>query len=291
MQAKYKPYFILFTGVLCVSLAAPFIRLTTAPSVITAFYRLLITFLLLAPLSCAKEFQDFKRLQFSHVLLSILSGLALAAHFVFWISSVHYTSVASSTVLVNIHPLIVVLFSYILWREIPHLQAWAGVVLALCGVLLLGWHDLQVGEEKVLGDVLALAGAAAVAIYYLLGRSLRQDLSLGVYTSLVYGASTISLLMYVLLRGYPLYPYSRLDWLAFAGLALVSTILGHTSLNWSLKYLPATTVSTSVLGEPALASLIAWVFLAEPLSTRHIIAVLSILTGLAWFIYQQKSDK
>ncbi len=291
MQHRVLPYLVLFLGVLSVSFSAPLIRLSHAPSPIIAFYRLFITCSILAPLTLWREKDAFQTISKKDLKLALLSGLALAAHFIFWISSVHHTSVASATVLVNTNPIIVVILSYFLWRETPHALTWPGALTVLAGIAMLSRHDLSIDATHLLGDILALAGALSVAVYFLLGRVLRQQLSLGLYTTIVYGSATFFLFIYSLLMNYPFYPYSKIDWFTFAGLAIISTIGGHTSLNWCLKYLPASTVSIGVLGEPAIASVLAWVFLSEPLSLQQMLAGTCILTGIGWFIYWQTKPR
>lgn len=288
MPKRLWYYLILFLGVICVSFSAPLTRLTEAPPSIIAFYRLLITFSLLAPVSFIRKKEEFKKCTAYQMFLAFLAGIALSTHFIFWITSVHYTTVASSTVLVNTHPLLVVLFSYLLWREVPSHYSFIGLFLAIPGIVMLGSYDLNLGGREFAGDMLALAGAAAIAFYYLLGRILRQAMSLGVYTTLVYGTGSFLLALYSLFRGCSFFGYSSQDWLAFVALALFSTLLGHTSLNWSLKFFPASTVSISVLCEPAFASIMAWAFLFEPLSFKQITASLLALSGVAWFIFSQK---
>ena len=112
---KVNPYAVLVVAVVGVSLSAIFVRFTQAPSVVTAFYRLLFTFLLSLPLATTTKKYQW-RLRFKQLALIFASALFLALHFVTWFSSLRYTSVASSTVLVNTQPFFVIVFGFIIWR-------------------------------------------------------------------------------------------------------------------------------------------------------------------------------
>lgn len=290
-KSNALPYFVLASGVLFVSFSAPLIRLTSAPPAITAFYRLLFTLLILLPFNLFKNNICLTAINSKHLYLSLLSGFALAIHFISWITSVNLTSIASSTVIVNTQPLLVVILAYIIWKEYPHPYSWPGGIAAILGTIFLSYHDFLLNPSNVWGDLLAFLGAIAIAVYYILGKYLRQYLTLAQYTTIVYLSCTLVLLLFNLGQHNSFYPYTPMDWLVFLSLAFFSTVLGHTVINWTLKYLPATTISISILGEPAYASIIAWAFLSEPLDERQISFVILIITGLAWFLFWQKQSE
>jgi drug/metabolite transporter (DMT)-like permease len=278
-----NPYLALFIGVLGVSSSAILVKLTSAPPVVIAFYRMLFTFLMLLPFVLRKNSGDFRRFNKSQYLFAFISGLFLSFHFLSWFTALQYTSVASATVLVDTHPIFVLFLSYILWREVFPLKAYFGVLLALIGTIILSWGDLQLGVENLKGDLLALIGAFAVAGYYLCGRYLRKTMDVLPYTALVYGFSAILLFIAVILMGVPLSGYSLKDFLVFLSLAFFCTIMGHTILNWSLKFLPTASVSVSVLGEPVIASIMAFFIFSESLTLRQFLGCIIILSGILYF--------
>ena len=190
------------------------------------------------------------------------AGVMLALHFWSWNASVSLTTIAASAVLVNLHPIIVAVISSLWLHERPTRRQWMGIAVAMIGALVVGAADIgalraSASGRALLGDGLALVGAFTVALYYLIGRRLRQTLDLWPYVGLVYGACLATLLIVAFLADAPLAPQPRRELMIFAALALGPMLLGHTGMNWALRYLPAYVVTLTVLGEPVGATLLA----------------------------------
>jgi len=278
-----NPYVAILFGVLAVSFSALFVRLATAPPLIIATYRLLFTFLLMAPVTLARFRPDLATMSRREVCLSALSGLCLALHLVTWFISLNYTTIASSVVLVTTQPVFVVVGSYIFFREkVPRLALFGGA-LALVGSFVIGAGDFQLGMRAFFGDLLALLAAVFVSGYMLIGRKLRGGINLSAYTFVVYGSSALALVATSLLSRTPFGPYPVTDWLLFLALAVVCTIIGHTTFNWVIRYVPASTVAVSILGEPLGAIVWASVFLREYPTGRQLLGAGIIFAGLYLF--------
>ncbi|HEX3031412.1 MAG TPA: DMT family transporter [Bacillota bacterium] len=278
-----NPYLAILVGVLAVSFSSLFVKLSSAPAIVIATYRLLFTFLILAPYTAAVKREDLRALTLKDTLLAAVSGCFLAMHFVTWFLSLQYTSVASSVVLVTTQPIFVVIGSYLCFRESVPLKSMVGGVIALAGSFYIGATDFQLGSQALWGDFLALAAAILVSGYLLIGRRLRSRISLPAYTFVLYGASSLTLVLATWGAGLDFYPYSTRDWLLFLALAIVCTIMGHTVFNWALRYVQASVVAVSVLGEPIGAIVWALLFLSEAPSLRQLIGGAIILTGLLIF--------
>ncbi|UCB43062.1 MAG: DMT family transporter [Dehalococcoidales bacterium] len=279
-----RQYSVLALGVISVSFAAIFIRLADVdagtPSLVIAAYRLCIASLILAPAALMRSRQELRRLARKDILLAVASGAFLALHFALWIASLSYTSVATSVVLVTITPIFVAVASYLLFRERLTWQVIAGIVVCLTGAVLIGYGNWQLGSEQLLGGVLALLGALAVAGYLLIGRRLRQEVSLLSYSFVVYSSAAVILLVAALVRGYPLFDYSGETYLWMVMLALVPQLLGHMSLVWALRFVSATLVTIAVLGEPVGATALAFVILDEAPTWSEIVGGVLILAGI-----------
>jgi len=278
-----NPYLAVLVGVFAVSFSALFVRLSTAPAMIIATYRLLFTFLLLAPFSLLKHSQELRTLPWRQRGLAALSGACLALHLLTWFISLRYTSVASSVVLVTTQPVFVVIGSWLFFRERISRVAMFGGCLALCGSFIIGASDFQLDMRAFWGDLLALAAALFVSGYLLIGRRLRGGVSLPAYTFYTYGSSALLLTLSSLATATPFAPYPATDWLLFLALAVVCTILGHTVFNWVLRYVQASVVSVSVLGEPLGAIVWASIFLREYPTLRQLIGAGFIFSGLFVF--------
>ncbi|MHC1784547.1 MAG: DMT family transporter [Anaerolineaceae bacterium] len=293
-----SPYVGLFVAIVAVSTAALFIRLaqTGAPSLVVALLRLGFSALILAPLALFTRRDEIRRLQKTQIILLAASGALLALHFWAWITSLEMTSVTSSVVLVTTSPLWTALLSPIFLKEKITRSQVIGLGLAMLGGITVGVSkscaisggtitcspltDLMAGGNPQLGNLLALAGAVFVAGYFMIGRKLRKDLSLITYTFLVYGSAAVLLLIAALVMGFPIlnYPAGIYGWGLL--LALIPQIIGHSSLNWSLKYLPASYVSIAVLGEPVGSSILAMIFLREAPTALEIAGGVLILAGI-----------
>lgn len=269
---------VLVGGVAAISTSAVLIRLAEAPPFVIAFYRMLFAALFFLPLAL-REGRGL-RLEKQQLRLALGAGVMLAMHFALWMTSLEHTSVASSVVLVTTQPLWVFLLSVLFLAEKPTPRMWLGLVVALAGSVLVTFTEGAGGESRLYGNLLALGGAVAMACYFLLGRRLRPQLPLALYSLLVYGGAALVLGFLILLRGLPLRGFNSFTWLMFVALALVPTVLGHNSLNWALKYLPATMVSVTILGEPLGASIMAVFVLREVPSLLEAFGSLITLLGI-----------
>ncbi len=275
-----RKYAVLALGVISVSFAAIFIRLAEAPPLVIAAYRLCLASLVVAPTAWIRSRQELRGLSRQDVLLAMLSGAFLALHFGLWIASLSYTSVASSVVLVTANPIFVAIASYLLFRERLGRQGILGIVVCLVGAVLIGYGNWRLGPQPLLGGVLALLGALAVAGYLLIGRRLRQNIGILSYTALTYSSAAVLLLVAALAFGHSLFGYSSTTYLMLVLLAVVPQLIGHTSLNWSLRFVSATLVTIAVLGEPVLATALAFAILDEVPTLTEIIGGILIMSGI-----------
>lgn len=270
----------LVVGVLSASFAAIFIRLADAPPLVIAAYRLSLASLILAPVVLMRCRQDLARLTTRRLALMVASGVFLALHFALWISSLSYTTVASSVVLVTMNPVFVAVASYLLFREPVGRRVFLGVGICLGGALLIGYGDRALGEGTVLGNVLAFLGALAIAGYFLIGRAVRRGLGVLGYAFVVYVSAAIFLVVAVLVWGYPMVGYSRETYVMCLLLALVPQLLGHMSLNWALRFVPATMITVAILGEPVAATGWARLILGEVPTVSQVVGGVLILGGV-----------
>ncbi|GAB4566477.1 MAG: DMT family transporter [Anaerolineales bacterium] len=287
----------LVIATLAVSTASIFIRFAQAggaPSLVIAALRITFATLMIAPVALTRHLDEIKRFTRTEFLLGVFSGIFLAAHFAAWITSLEYTSVASSVVFVATGPLWVALLSPILLKEHLSRTAIIGLILAVIGGAIIGLADACVLENGLvcpaLGDILqgravwgnflALAGAWAVTGYLIIGRKLRAGTSLVPYIFLVYGMAAITLVIIMFVSGSTPFGYkpSTYGWVFL--LAAIPQLIGHTTYNWTLKYLTATMVAVTVLGEPIGSATLAYFFLNETPSLATIAGGVLILAGI-----------
>ncbi len=282
--ARWSANMALITGILAVSSGSIFSRFAQAdaPSVVVAAFRLSLAALLLQPIAWLSYRREIRELQLREWGWLVASGIFLAIHFATWITSLEYTSVASSVALVSTSPIWVALIAWIAWRESLSPSLLIGLALALCGSLLISFAETQtaISTRPLLGNALALSGALAVSAYWLIGRRMRRRLSLIPYITLVYSSAALVLLVAAVLLGQPLSGFKSSTYGWFLLLALLPQLLGHSSFNWALSQLPASYVAVATLGEPIGAALLALFLLGEIPSPLKILAAVLILFGI-----------
>lgn len=234
-----------------------------------AFYRMAIASVLLLPSTLAFKRKELASLARADIGLLMLGGLCLAIHFGAWISSLKYIPIATSVVLVNSHPLFVVIASYFFLGEQPTRRSLIGTGVGLAGMIVIGHDALSDIQLAVKGDGLALLGALAVVGYFIVGRKARARVSLLGYVTPLYAVCSLLLLLCALIAGNRLGPYRASVWTYLLALAVVPTIFGHTVFNWAIKHVRPTAISLAFLGEPVAASALAFFFFGQtpPLAT------------------------
>lgn len=274
---------VLLAGVLAISTAAVLIRRCEAPSLAVAAWRMGLAAAALLPIELLRS---RKAPPPQDLGWCALSGLFLALHFAAWISSLSYTSVASSVVLVTTNPLFVGLFSHWVMGDRLRRSAQVGMAVAMAGAALIGWGDFAGGANPLLGDALALLGAVAASAYLLAGRHVRPRLGTRTYAAWVYGWAAAFLLAAAFVTGTPMAGYSADTYLYLGLLALVPQLIGHTILNWALAHLPAPTVAVVILGEPVGATLLAVIALGEAPAAAALAGGLLVLTGITLTLHR-----
>jgi drug/metabolite transporter (DMT)-like permease len=269
-----SPLVVLILAVLATTYAGPIVRLAAAPALAIAFWRLTLVLPVTGGLAVweeqgarsrehgASDRSVLLRAPFS-VPLMVLSGLLLAAHFWTWIASLRFTTVASSVVLVSLKPIFVWALAAVWLHEHPSRREGWGIGVAVLGAILIGIGDARLSLGALGGDLLALAGALTAAGYYVIGRRVRATVGVWTYATVVYAVAALALAVVGLARGVPLTGFAGRDWLVFGGLAAGPMLLGHTGMNYALKFYRATTVNVAALGEPVGAGVIAWLGLHE----------------------------
>ncbi|UCH59088.1 MAG: DMT family transporter [Anaerolineales bacterium] len=296
-RPPFSPVLVIFLGILAVSTASILIRYAQAyaPSLTIAAYRLVLSAVILTPIAIKTRRIELSSLSLKDIFLGMLSGVFLALHFATWITSLEYTSVVSSVVLVTTTPLWVAILAPITVKE--SLTRWVimGMVLALVGGVVVGFSDsctLQnrqvlcpdfadfVQGQAFFGDLLALIGAWMAAAYVLIGRSLRSKISLISYIYLVYSVAAVVLVIVLIAAQQIPWGFPPIAYLWFLLLALIPQLLGHSSFNWALGYLSAAYVSITLLGEPIGSTILAYFLLGERPTVMKIFGAILILFGI-----------
>ena len=279
------PMTMIVIGVVGISLSSIFVKYSTAPSAVTATWRLLWTVILMTPVVFGKKAvrEEMRAVNKKIVLLSALSGLFLAVHFAVWFESLRHTTVASSTTIVCTEVIWVSLGYCLFMRGKLSRKAIGALGVTLLGSVLIAWVDSSSGGFHLYGDFLALVAAVAVAVYTLIGRIVRAEASTTVYTYLCYTACAAVLLVMCAVQGQALLGYGISAIIVGLLLSLFSTILGHSIFSWCLKYFSPSFVSASKLCEPVVAAILAAFLFGEIPTLPQLCGGALILGGVLYY--------
>jgi drug/metabolite transporter (DMT)-like permease len=288
--------FAIVVAILAVSTASIFVRFAQreAPSIVIAALRLGFAVVAIAPFAIIRYRSELRKLTRHDLLLAVLSGGFLAVHFAAWITSLEYTSIVSSVVLVSTGPLWVALFSPLFLKEPLTRPVLIGMLLALFGGTVIALGDsCQISHglvcpsfsgflrgDALLGNFLALVGAWALAGYLMIGRSLRSGMSLLPYIFVVYGVAAVVLFAAMFASGQRPTGFSGMTYAWIVLLALIPQLIGHTTFNWILRFIPVTLVAITTLGEPVGSAVLAYFILREIPASLTLFGGLLILAGI-----------
>ena len=304
---RWLPFVVLGVGLMAISFGAVLARFAQGvglPSLAIAALRLGFAALIVSPLALWQSRRALLALSRRQLLQTAGAGFFLALHFASWISSLEYTSVASSTALVTTNLLWVAIASFVLYGEKPGRLTLLGMVVSLAGSALIFWSDSGagsagngragggVGSNPLLGNVLAIVGSWSFSAYLLIGRRLRAHLPLPLpaYIWLAYGAAALVLLLACGVLSVPLAGYGAGAYFIALGMAVGPQLLGHTAYNWSLKHVSSTFVAVVSLGEPVGSALLAWVFFSESFAALQAAGFVALLGGI-WLAARGESAR
>jgi drug/metabolite transporter (DMT)-like permease len=267
-------------AVLAVSSSAPLIAYAAAPALAIAFWRNALAVGALVPVTLTRRRVELRGLDRRTVALCALAGLALAVHFATWVPSAKLTTAAASTAMVSTQPVWAALIAVA--RRVPVATAtWVGIAVAVLGVVLATGADLTVSGRAVTGDLLAMVGGAAAAVYTTFGERARTRATTTTYTTICYAVCALLLGAVCLARGVRLHGYDGRTWLAIGALTAGAQLMGHSLVNYALHRVSATTVSVLMLVEVPGAAILAWVWLGQEPAPRSLPGLALLVAGVA----------
>ena len=268
-------WIFLAVGILALSQSANIIRLGDAHPVAIAAWRLGLAAIVLAPLA-GRGLARIPALSRTSFLLLLGAGAALALHLCTWIAAVQTTTVANATLVLAVNPLITAAAAYLFFGERASGRLKIAVGVGVLGVAAIGWNDLALSPDRIGGDLLSLASSFLFTAYLLIGKRVRRELDTTAYVTAVYGAAAVFAFATMLVLGVPLVDYTPRTWACFGLMALVPTVIGHTSLNAAVRYVSAGRITALTLAEPLLAGAVAYFAWDETVSTGALVGYVLI---------------
>ena len=276
------PELITILGVLSGSTAAIFVRWSTAPSIVLVAYRMGITALLLSP-SVFLHRKELFSAQRNALLLSLGGGCILGLHFAAFFRALRMTSINICTVLANLTVIFVAFGTTLVFRQRLSRRAWFAIFIALAGAVMVTFSSERTGIRSLSGCLLAVLAALFLAIYTMVGSICRRSLSTTLYTFLAYSAAAVTAALLCLASRTPLTGHAPINWLTALGMAVFCTMLGHSVVSWSLKYLPAPFVSTVQLLDSVFSTLWGMLLFREIPSITALLGGALCIIGIALY--------
>lgn len=258
-----------------------------APGVTLAAWRTLIAALLLAPMALPTIGDEIRTFSGREWGLIIAAGILLGIHFVAWIESLYYTTVASASVLVTTSPIFIAILGYLFLKERLSRVGILAIAISVPGAALIGLGDVSandVASQPILGNGLALGAAVIVSGYLLIGRVVRQQRSWLAYVFPLYTVVALTVWVLAIALGAPLFNQPWHIYGLCTLMAIGPSILGHGSFNYALKYISATVLGILTLSEPVGASLAALVLFGEVPSLIAVAGMLLVLVGVSLIV-------
>lgn len=265
MRGRVSPLLVLGIAVIAVAHGAIFVRLANgAQPLAIAAWRLTLATAIVLPLVLARSRGAFHGVTRKEGLLTVAAGALLAGHFATWISSLEFTSISNSVLLVSTAPVWVAVIGRL--TGTVHLSRLMGIAigLSLLGSAIIAGGSMAIGAGTWRGDVLALLGAVCMGAYLLTAQRVQRTVAFGTYVALVYASAAVWLWIAALSSGTRMLGFTTGTWWALVGIALVSQVIGHSGYNYSLRQLKPEFVAVTLLGEPILASILGWLLFHEP---------------------------
>lgn len=295
-------YIALLISAIGVATAPVLVRSSEVDPTVTLWLRMGVAYLLLfvpvgtktdsssndSPAAEAVESPPSSRRQTWGIMLSglLFCGDMLANH---W--AVKFTSVANTSLLMNLTPVFVVAIAYIMFRERQSLTSVVGVLMAVLGAAVLVGQSYSLGREQLLGDVLALSSALIYAVYMVVTKMLRNSVSAARLLKWQTGLSCLFLMPLVWNSAGPMFPSTIQGWIIIIGLATISQLIGHGLMTFAMKRVSAGISSMSTLIIPVFSVLMAWVFLGEAIHSHHLLGGLLVLGGIGFYVAHDLQTK
>jgi drug/metabolite transporter (DMT)-like permease len=275
MRVPRSVYLILFFGIMAASQSGNIIRLGSAHPFAIASWRLVLAAVMLAPLA-GRGLARIKGLTRAELAMLSVAGVMLTLHFFAWVAAVQHTSVANAALFFLVNPIITSVAGFLIFKERLTRNLIGAMALGLAGAFIIGWRDFSVHGDHLTGDLLAMGSSVLFTVYFLLGKRLARCLPLGAYVAYVYGIAGLVGFAVMATLGIPFFEYSQRTWMCFLLMALMPTMMGHTAVNYAVRFIDAGRVTVIMLMEPFWAGLVAYLVWNEPI-TLHTLAGYTLL--------------
>lgn len=280
---------LLAIAIIFISFAAVFVKWSDAPATVISMYRMYLSSLFLLPFVYVYR-KDLAKISIKKWILLIIAGMFLALHFALWFESLKLTSVANSTIILTLQPIVALIGGYFIFKERTNRTTLLTLAIAIIGIVMVSWDDFDLQQPSaLLGNFLSFLSVLAVVGYLFIGQSNVRGISHWVYSFIVFFVAGVTLHVYNIIIDTPIIGYEGKEWGIFLLLAIFPTV-AHVIFNYLLNFVNSSTISMSILGEPVGATFLAFFILNETITLLQLIGGLIVLFGVFLFLMQQRKS-
>ena len=275
---------ILLLAMVSVSSTSLVVRsVATVPALVLAFWRMFTASGMLWGYSVIRPAGSLSLINKKRI---IFAGIFLGCHFACFFLGIRNTSIANATLLGCMAPIFTVFISIFQKKKINKMT-YVGLIIAIVGGGIVQSGDISLNSANLFGNSIALLSALFLAITFVLAEEIRQETANVVYGRSLFFVASITVLFIAATAGDSILNFKPGDIPWFLFLGLVPSIFGHNLLNYAVKYITPTAVSSVPLGEPIIASLFALLLFGEAIPFGALLGGPVVLIGVYIIINNQ----
>ena len=287
---KINPFFILIIGAIAIAFSPIFVRFSDVDPIMTAFYRIFISLPFFLFFSSFNIIEKVKFPEFnSSYVIFLVSGIFFALDLICWHWSIKLTTVSKATFLSNLAPIVVIIFSLIFLKERFSKFFYLAALLSMVGMLMLLGESFKFNKSQFIGDLLGVLTAVWYGSYIVTISQLRKKYNSTSIMFLSGIVTAIILLIVSILFEQSLIPQSLFTITIIFLLGFICQFMGQSFITYSLAYLSASLSSLCLLIQPIAATVLAYFFFQEKLTTIQFFGSALILIGI--YIARTKYEK
>lgn len=277
-------WLVLLVGVVASAVSFVFIRESSEPPVMLAAYRVLLAGLLLLPIYIIQRRKHGDETTVAILKRSFLPALVLCLHFITWVIGARMTPAANATIIVNLMPVVMPLLMYQIYAEAIRRHEIIATTIAIIGVLLLAQDDFSISPRHFAGDMICLLSMLLFAVYLAISRRYRDLPSIWLYVVPLYLTAGFITFLIALFFSNPLHPYTPYNALMIFLTAAISTVVGHSALNYAMQQFRGQTVTIVNMGQFAVAGVFGYLIYREVPSATFYLAGILLLVSMGLIV-------
>jgi drug/metabolite transporter (DMT)-like permease len=281
-----KARIALVIGVFCISIFPILVKLSLTPSVISAFYRMLFSLLLLLPYVLIRKQLKIPNLKVG--LLAILCGIVFGSDVAVWNIAIQESTATQASLLSNLSPVWVGFLSLFLLKDKPRTNFWIGTVIAVFGMMMLVGFAVFKNLDFDLAFNFGVLSGFLYAIYMLISKEILKSMTVISFMTISLMSSSVFLGIVSYAINEPFSGFSNTGWFVLVIQAVVCQLIAWLLISYATQHMRATRVSVSLLGQGVLASILAWLFIDEAISLQMVLGGFILLFGIRVTYYEKQ---